>query len=190
VAAAKRKKDVKKVGDLKAEKKRIGRKPGAKTKKTAGSAKPSAKRQAVRKQYRPRIGSRVSVSMKGLVTLGVLDSIVGEMANVTVGCLGVWTKNEIVPLALVKKATETEAKYYDAFDRYMSECYGKGRRDEEAATAHAAAEHVPEAMQVVEQASDVQADKSFKDGFVKVESIDEAAAIILGGGSDAVHADE
>lgn len=98
--------------------------------------------------------------MKGLTTLGVLDSIVGDMANVTVGCLGVWTKNEIVPLALVHKATETEAKYYDAFDRYMAECYGKGRRDEEAAASHkapAAVEHVPEAFQVVEHATDVQA---------------------------------
>jgi hypothetical protein len=94
--------------------------------------------------------------MKGLVTLGVLDSIVGEMANVTVGCLGVWTKNVIVPLALVKKATETEAKYYDAFDRYMAECFHQGRKTEKADTAHAVTEHVPAAMQVVEQASDVQ----------------------------------
>jgi hypothetical protein len=159
--------------------------------------KPAAKK-IVRKPYRPRIGSRVSVSLKRLTTLGVLDSIVGEMANVTVGCLGVWTKNEIVPLALVKKVTETESKLYDTFDRYMAECFHQGRKSFEADLAHKT-ESVPVShegalsLQVVERVEDVQVDdKSFKKDFVKVDGVnglmevlkareDAAAQIQIGG---------
>jgi hypothetical protein len=136
-----------------------------------------------------------------VISLGVLHSVVGEMANVTIG-EGPIEKTVIVPLSAVHKASKVEENLYARFIDFADLAYKAGYsagfvaggsvvKAESVPYTITTTPHtgftftdftdVPASMQVVERAEDVMdADKAFKDDFVKVVSVDEAAAIING----------